>query len=90
MKALRLIGSLAFVLGLFTAIFVGIPWYLSQDPMLPLWLKIAVYGIMGGILVILLTVAAERQKGGALGGGAPIRGVPASDVGSKFCGSPRS
>ena len=71
MKALRLIGSLAFVLGLFTAVFAGIPWYLSQDPMLPLWLKIAVYGIMGGILVILLTVAAERQKGGALGGELP-------------------
>jgi len=71
MKALRLIGSLAFVLGLFTAVFAGIPWYLSQDPILPLWLKIAVYGIMGGILVILLTVAAERQKGGALGGELP-------------------
>ncbi len=71
MKVIRLIGSLAFVLGLFTAVFAGIPWYLSQDPMLPLWLKIAVYGVLGGILVILLTVAAERQKGGALGGELP-------------------
>ena len=71
MKVIRLIGSVAFVLGLFTAVFAGIPWYLSQDPILPLWLKIAVYGIMGGILVILLTVAAERQKGGALGGELP-------------------
>ena len=67
MKIIRLIGSMAFVLGLFTAVFVGVPWYLYQDPMLPLWLKIAVYGLVGGILVILLTVAAERQKGGALG-----------------------
>ena len=71
MKVIRLIGSLAFVLGLFTAVFVGMPWYLYQDPMLPLWLKIAVYGVLGGILVILLTVAAERQKGGALGGELP-------------------
>jgi uncharacterized protein YbjQ (UPF0145 family) len=67
MKIIRLIGSLAFVLGLFTAIFVGVPWYVYNDPMLPLWLKIAVYGVLGGILVILLTVAAQRQKGGALG-----------------------
>jgi len=62
---------MAFVLGLFTAVFAGVPWYLSEDPTLPLWLKIAVYGILGGILVILLTVAAERQKGGALGGELP-------------------
>ena len=71
MKIIRLIGSMAFVLWLFTAVFVGVPWYLYQDPMLPLWLKIAVYGLVGGILVILLTVAAERQKGGALGGELP-------------------
>ena len=71
MKTVRLIGSLAFVLGLFTVIFAGIPWYLYHDPTLPLWLEIAVYGVVGGILVILLTVAAERQKGGALGGELP-------------------
>jgi len=71
MKILRLVGSVAFVLGLFIAIFAGVPWYLSQDPILPLWLKIAVYGLIGGILVILITVAAERQKGGALGGELP-------------------
>ena len=71
MRTIRLIGSMAFVLGLFTAVFAGVPWYLSEDPTLPLWLKIAVYGVLGGILVILLTVAAERQKGGALGGELP-------------------
>jgi len=34
MKIIRQIGSLAFVFGLFTAIFVGIPWYVvvSDDP----------------------------------------------------------
>ncbi|MBA7702327.1 hypothetical protein ES703_111091 [subsurface metagenome] len=71
MKIVRLIGSLAFVLGLFTAVFAGVPWYLYHDPMLPWWLKIAVYGVLGGILIILLTVAAQRQKGGALGGELP-------------------
>ena len=62
MKTLRLLGSAAFVLGLFTAIFAGVPWYLSQDPMLPLWLKIAVYALMGGILLVLLTVAIEQRR----------------------------
>jgi len=71
MKTIRLLGSLVFILGLFTVIFAGIPWYLYNDPTLPLWLAIAVYGVVGGILVILLTVAAERQKGGALGGELP-------------------
>ena len=71
MKIIRLIGSLAFVLGLFTAVFAGIPWYVYYDPILPWWLKIAVYGFLGGILLVLLTVAAERQKGGALGEGLP-------------------
>jgi len=67
MKTLRLIGSTAFVLGLFTAVFVGIPWYVYNDPMLPLWLDIAVYGFLGGILLVLLTVAVEQRKGKAPG-----------------------
>ena len=33
MKTLRHIGSLAFVLGLFTVVFAGIPWYvIVPDP----------------------------------------------------------
>ena len=63
MKILRLIGSLAFVLGLFTAVFAGIPWYVYNEPIMPLWLRIAVYGFLGGILLVLLTVAVEQQKG---------------------------
>ncbi len=63
MKIIRLLGSLAFVLGLFTAIFAGIPWYVYHEPILPWWLKIAVYALVGGILVVLLTVAAEQRKG---------------------------
>ena len=45
MKILRNIGSVAFVLGLFTAVFVGIPWHVvvSDDPVVPWWLKIAVF-----------------------------------------------
>ena len=67
MKIIRLIGSLAFVLGLFTAVFAGIPWYVYNEPIMPLWLRIAVYGFLGGILLVLLTVAVEQRKGKAPG-----------------------
>jgi uncharacterized protein YbjQ (UPF0145 family) len=65
MKVLRYIGSLAFVLGLFVAVFVGIPWHMlvSDDPVVPLWLKIAVFCLLGGILLVLITVALEQKKG---------------------------
>ena len=64
MKLFRHIGSMAFVLGLFTAIFAGIPWYMivSDDPVIPMWLRIAVFSLMGGILVVLLTVAFEQGR----------------------------
>ena len=64
MKFLRTIGSLAFVLGLFTAIFAGAPWHImvSEDPVIPWWLKAAVFCILGGILLVLLTVALELGK----------------------------
>jgi uncharacterized protein YbjQ (UPF0145 family) len=64
MKIFRHIGSLTFVLGLFTAIFVGIPWYMmvSDDPIVPWWLRTAVFMLLGGILVVLLTVAFEQFK----------------------------
>ena len=64
MKILRHIGSLAFVLGLFTAVFGGLPWYVivAEDPVTPWWLRIAVFCLLGGILVVLLTVALEQWK----------------------------
>ena len=64
MKIIRHIGSLAFVLGLFTAVFAGIPWYavVSDDPVLPWWLRIAIFGLIWGILVVLVTVAFEQRK----------------------------
>jgi uncharacterized protein YbjQ (UPF0145 family) len=63
MTILRHIGSLAFVLGLFSAVFAGIPWYVivSEDPVLPWWLKTAIFCLLGGILVVLLTVALEQK-----------------------------
>ncbi len=63
MKIVRQIGSLAFVLGLFTTVFIGTPWYviISKDPVIPLWLRIAVFCLLGGILVVLLTVALEQS-----------------------------
>jgi len=64
MKTIRQIGSLAFVLGLFTAIFAGIPWYVvaATDPVVPWWLRIAVFCLLGGILVVLATVALEQRR----------------------------
>jgi uncharacterized protein YbjQ (UPF0145 family) len=64
MKILRHIGSLAFVLGLFSAVFAGIPWYVmvADDPVLPWWLRLAVFSLLGGILVVLMTVAFEQRK----------------------------
>ena len=62
MKILRNIGTLAFVLGLFTAVFLGIPWHVvvADDPVVPWWLKIAVFCLLGGILLVLTTLAVEQ------------------------------
>ena len=70
MRLLRHIGSLAFVLGLFTALFVGIPWYVmvADDPVLPWWLRIAIFCLLGGILVVLLTLGFEQAKNKISGG----------------------
>ena len=64
MKTLRQIGSLAFVLGLFTAVFAGVPWHVvvADDPVVPWWLRLAVFCLLGGILVVLVTVALEQRK----------------------------
>ncbi|CAB1073433.1 hypothetical protein D1AOALGA4SA_1854 [Olavius algarvensis Delta 1 endosymbiont] len=63
MKILRHVGSLAFVSGLFTAVFIGIPWYIvvADDPVVPWWLRIAVFCLLGGILVVLATLALEQM-----------------------------
>ena len=63
MKILRHIGSVTFVLGLFTAVFVGMPWYVmvADDPVLPWWLRIAIFCLLGGILVVLATLALEQR-----------------------------
>ena len=73
MKVLRHIGSLAFVLGLFTTVFAGIPWHImvADDPVVPLWLKISVFGMLGGILVVLATLALEQRAPAALSEAAP-------------------
>jgi uncharacterized protein YbjQ (UPF0145 family) len=81
MKILRHIGALAFVLGLFTAVFVGTPWFVivAVDPVVPWWLRIAVFCLLGGILVVLLTVALEQRKSRVSGKG-PLPAEPARKV----------
>jgi len=63
MKTLRQIGSVIFVSGLFILIFAGLPWYVivSDDPAAPWWLKLAVFCLLGGILVVLTTLALEPK-----------------------------
>ena len=70
-KALRQIGALAFVLGLFTVVFIGMPWAMlvSTDPVVPWWLRTAVFCLLGGILFVLLTLALEQRKTLASGEG---------------------
>jgi uncharacterized protein YbjQ (UPF0145 family) len=74
MKILRHIGSIAFVLGLFTAIFAGMPWYMivADDPVVPWWLRLAVFFLLGGILLVLGTVAFEQMKLKTVEAGHPI------------------
>ena len=63
MKVIRQIGSLAFVVGLFTVVFAGLPWHVvvADDPVVPWWLRIAIFALLGGILVVLVTVAIEQR-----------------------------
>lgn len=64
MKIIRHIGSLAFVLGLFVSVFVGIPWHVVvvEEPAIPWWMKTAIFCVLGGILLVLVTVAIEQRK----------------------------
>ena len=43
-------------------VFARIPWYVYHEPILPWWLKTAIYSLVGGILLVLLTVAVEQRK----------------------------
>jgi len=74
MKALRQIGSLAFVAGLFTAVFGGIPWHVlvADDPVVPWWLRAAVFCLLGGILLVLATLAVEQRRYKASSEGPPL------------------
>ena len=67
MRKIRHLGSLTFVLGLFTTVFAGLPWYVvvADDPVVPWWLRIAIFGLLGGILVVLLALALEQRARGA-------------------------
>jgi len=71
MKAIRSIGSAVFVLGLFTVVFAGMPWYVmvADDPVLPWWFRTAIFCLLGGIFVVLATLALEQTKRKPSGGG---------------------
>ncbi|WP_319370846.1 YbjQ family protein [uncultured Ilyobacter sp.] len=64
MKTIRYIGSMLFIFGLFTSIFAGIPWAVvtAEDPVVPLWLRVAVFSLLGGIFIVLMTVGLSQKK----------------------------
>ena len=70
LKALRLVGSVAFVVGFFAVIFAGIPWVATTVDSadlggpLPVWLRVAVYLLIGGVAVVLVSVAVEVRLRG--------------------------
>ena len=59
MKTLRQIGSIVFVVGLFVSVFGGVPWHVlvEDDPVVPMWLRVAIFCFLGGFLVVLFTLA---------------------------------
>lgn len=65
-KFLRLIGSSFFAVGFFAVLFIGIPWLVTvvDDPNiggpLPWWFKSSIYLLLGGILVVMLSIALEQ------------------------------
>jgi uncharacterized protein YbjQ (UPF0145 family) len=69
MTTVRNIGSVAFVLGLFTAVFAGLPWYVvaAEDPAVPWWLRLAIFALLGGVLLVLAALAVEQKGDAALG-----------------------
>lgn len=70
LKGIRRVGSLAFVVGFFVLIFVVLPWYVTVvydskiRGSLPWWVSGAVYLLLGGIVVVLVTVAVEQRRRG--------------------------
>jgi len=64
MKVIRQIGSIFFVVGLFVTLFAGVPWHViaADDPVVPWWLRISIFCLLGGILVVLVTLALEQGK----------------------------
>lgn len=80
MRVLRQVGSLAFVAGLFTTVFIGLPWHVvvATDPVIPWWLRLAVFCLLGGILTVLITLALEQMAHAARSSDA---GVKAADNG---------
>ena len=66
LKLIRLLGSSSFALGFFTILFIGIPWLVTivNNPdiggPLPWWFKGSVYLLLGGVAVVMISVAIEQ------------------------------
>ena len=66
---------------LFTVVFAGIPWYVvvADDPIVPWRLRTAVFCLLGGILLVLMTLAVE-QKGFRTSSGGSQAPAPAAEI----------
>ena len=64
---IRKIGSVAFVMGFFALIFAVVPWYVTvaESPDIggpfPLWVRLAVYLLLGGFGLVLVTLAVGQR-----------------------------
>lgn len=64
---IRQIGSAIFIASLFTVIFTCEPWHVltATDPAVPWSLRIAIFGFLRGVLIVLVSLAFEQRGGGA-------------------------
>jgi len=73
----RRCGSLAFVLGFFALLFAVLPWYVTVVDSadiggpLPWWVRTAVYLLLGGFAVVLVTLAVKQRPRGPQAADAP-------------------
>ena len=81
MKALRQIGSLAFVLGLFVVAFVGVPWHgiVADDPPVPPWLPAAVVYVHVNDFAVLHSISIDSGLGPDDFSGFPVPATPKPD-----------
>ncbi len=60
-KSIRFLAANVFVLSVLTCVVYGIPYFLFQDPRIPLVIQVAVLAALGGGIIALASVILEQQ-----------------------------